>query len=340
MEQKNQQQNGMTCEQVLALLPAYIDGALDSAQSSSVAAHLACCEQCRSKQALLSRLPEVMSEVLPTPDPALHDEIMEQVHKLPRRRTLPLYRIAAGIAAVFCLFAIGVFLSRGGFEVTSEDKVADAPGNSAPDSEDRYHEDESADADRYFGEAEDTPMENVPEEEEPPVGSDDTPPDKEQPDDSSPPVMDDATDAAPSPDDTKPDGSASPSVDKDPTSSDYGENLESSPPVGEKPGSPAGSDDEDCPGYPSADEPADYADSIPYRPLTFTPTAEGYWYCKDLALSLQFMPDGTVVYSETGLTLYGTYDLSHRTVTLDADGTPVLLSLRIGWNKLTLTRED
>lgn len=340
MEQKNQQQNGMTCEQVLALLPAYIDGALDSAQSSSVAAHLACCEQCRSKQALLSRLPEVMSEVLPTPDPALHDEIMEQVHKLPRRRTLPLYRIAAGIAAVFCLFAIGVFLSRGGFEVTSEDKVADAPSSSAPDSEDRYHEDESADMDGYFGEAEDTPMENVPEEEEPSVGSDDTPPDKEQPGDSSPPVMDDATDAAPSPDDTKPDGSASPSVDKDPTSSDYGENLESSPPVGEKPGSPAGSDDEDCPGYPSADEPADYADSIPYRPLTFTPTAEGYWYCKDLALSLQFMPDGTAVYSETGLTLYGTYDLSRRTVTLDADGTPVLLSLRIGWNKLTLTRED
>ncbi|MBQ7319842.1 MAG: zf-HC2 domain-containing protein [Clostridia bacterium] len=340
MEQKNQQQNGMTCEQVLALLPAYIDGALDSAQSSSVAAHLACCEQCRSKQALLSRLPEVMSEVLPTPDPALHDEIMEQVHKLPRRRTLPLYRIAAGVAAVFCFFAIGVFLSRGGFEVTSEDKVADAPSSSAPDSEDRYHEDESADTDGYFGEAEDTPMENVPEEEEPPVGSDDTPPDKEQAGDSSPPVMDDATDAAPSPDDTKPDGSASPSVDKDPTSSDYGQNPESSPPVGEKPGSPAGSDDEDCPGYPSADEPADYADSIPYRPLTFTPTAEGYWYCKDLALSLQFMPDGTVVYSETGLTLYGTYDLSRRTVTLDADGTPVLLSLRIGWNKLTLTRED
>ena len=319
MEPKSQYNNDMSCEQVLALLSAYIDGALDDASSCSVAAHLASCDACRRKHALLSNLPEVMDRALPTPDPAMHDAIMASIRKHPRRRILPVYRIAASVAAVVCLFAVCFAALQGSFDAVimpDREAVADAP-ESAPPPYDNTTNDSSADMEDSdptwggnFSPSQDDCAEDVPADEEDaePGFSEPSTPETDLPTQDAPPTAPEEADGAISPDDDM---------------------------VGD-------SSLEEPDSYPSLDtsDKDTYVGSIPPR-LEFTPTADGSWYCSAQAYTLTFGENGAVTLHGGTLLFTGSYDITRRRIVLQApDGEALTLSFSLGWNRLVLTTND
>ena len=326
MEPKNQYNNDTSCEQVLVLLSAYIDGALDDASSCSVAAHLASCEACRRKHALLYNLPEVMDRALPTPAPTMHDEIMASIRKHPRRRILPVYRIAASVAAVVCLFAVCFAALQGNLDAAimpGRDAVADAP-ESAPPPKDNVANDSSADMEYNepsWDEESSSSQDNCADGADIPGDAECEAPESSQPSEPNTPETDLPTQDAP-PTDSEDVADSSPPDDNMSADDDAYGNLNS---------------------YPSLDSDAvedTYVGSIPPR-LEFTPSDSGSWYCSAQAYTLTFSENGTVTLRGGSLLFTGSYDITRRRIVLQApDGEALTLSFNLGWNRLVLTTND
>ena len=96
-------------------------------------------------------LDQQLNAALPSPSPALHDNIMNRVHTTPQLSRRPYTRIAAAVAAVLCLCVIGVALIDGGFSPSyAPDMDMATDNNQALDGSEGYY----AEDDGYIGKVE------------------------------------------------------------------------------------------------------------------------------------------------------------------------------------------
>ncbi len=97
------------CAAVGELLSAYLDGELTAGEKEAVEAHLQTCDACRQLAEALKNLRTEISGAELTPPPALHSNIMKQVHRENRLRRIRRLTAAGsvGVAAMLCLVIIG-----------------------------------------------------------------------------------------------------------------------------------------------------------------------------------------------------------------------------------------
>ncbi|HZZ41685.1 MAG TPA: anti-sigma factor [Tepidisphaeraceae bacterium] len=112
----------MTCDEVRQLLPGYLTGALDAAESAAVRAHLAGgCPACQAAlaetQVVLAHLPDGLEPI--TPNPATFDHLLSRIKSVPPlaappvRRASPLrYAIAASIGLLIGLGVAFLLVSQ------------------------------------------------------------------------------------------------------------------------------------------------------------------------------------------------------------------------------------